>query len=141
MYKPRREFLSLTKHSHGQSNNILNRSYCINMTLFFPNDEASSPTYHKTLKISFYKIIWLFRLTPGSHDNPMKAFYTFAGQCLAKRKEKTNSRRKLHSIGTRPKIQENIGRLSNERIHTNQVNRILRSPIINLTLTLKEWWF
>jgi hypothetical protein len=43
----------------------------------------------------FYKIIWLLRLTPGSHDNPMKAFYTFAWQYLAERKEKTNQQNKI----------------------------------------------
>jgi hypothetical protein len=35
----------------------------------------------------------------------MKAFYTFAGQCLAERKEKTNQQKKiaLRHSGTRPK--------------------------------------
>jgi len=71
----------------------------------------------------------------------MKAFYTFAGQCLAERKEKNKQQKKIALHWYTSKIQEKIGQLSNEGIHTNQLSRILLSPIINLTLTLKEWWF
>ena len=54
-------------------------------------------------------------------------------------RKKTNQQKKIGLHWYTSKIQENIGRLSKEWIHTNQVNRILLSPIINLALTLKEW--
>jgi hypothetical protein len=60
----------------------------------------------------------------------MKAFYIFTGQEEGK---KTNQQKKIALHWYMSKIQENNGRLSNEGIHTNELNRVLVSPIINST--------